>query len=99
MRFAVRPSLPQAVKRVSAFPPSLWLAIEWVKWLFTLFPRSEERVIERLSDDRVSLNEAMRQCTAAITHPDYATLVGPLFAVRKEGEKVKSDLSVGMTQT
>jgi hypothetical protein len=26
-----------------------------------------------------------RQCISAITHPDYATLVGPLFAAHKEG--------------
>jgi hypothetical protein len=64
-------------------------------WFFqTLFPRSEERVVER-SNDRVSPilspcwwghQQATMQCVVGaslLTHPDYATLVAPLcFAKR-----------------
>jgi len=49
--------------------------------VFPSFPLAEERVVER-SDDRVS-QPAMhdRQCKHhASTHPDYASLIDPLFA-------------------
>jgi hypothetical protein len=46
-------------------------------------------VIERLSDDRVSFLKAASSLMhiAYSTHPDYATLVDPLFAARKEGRR------------
>jgi len=65
---------------------------------FTLFPRSGERVIERLSDDRVSANEAT---LAPMHHNDYSPRLryagrpSPLRG--KRAKNVKSDfLGVGM---
>jgi len=45
------------------------------------FPLAEERVVER-SDDRVSrcVVYALALMSAGSTHPDYASLVDPLFA-------------------
>ncbi len=53
---------------------------------YPLSAKGEERVVER-SKDRVSnyASETKRQCKAAGTHPDIATLVAPLFTARKEG--------------
>ena len=58
--------------------------------MLTLFTRSEEREIERLSDDRVSTNEAiLPPMQAGYYSPRQASPA--TFASRKEGKKVKHD--------
>jgi len=64
----------------------------------TLFPRSEERVVERLSDDRVSPNEAILPLAFGEYSPRLRYAGRPSLCLRlKEGKQLKAiSLTIGI---